>query len=187
MKVYISGGCKNGKSSYAEKLTQKMQKADAPLYYLATMIPKDKEDEARIARHQKDREGCGFETIEVGRDIVAAVKECNKHGTFLLDSVTALLANEMFKQNNGDIHEYSINSHAHIKITADLTELLIKLDNIVIISDFIYSDAFHYDDLTEAYRRSLAHIDIQIARLCDMVIELSFGNIITHKGTEIMH
>ena len=184
MKVYISGGCKNGKSSYAERLSQNIKKADTPLYYLATMIPKDEEDKERIKRHQQDREGCGFETVEVGCDIIVAIGKCDKHGTFLLDSVTALLANEMFNTNNGDISGFSINTDAYKKITSDLTEIISKLSNIIIISDYIYSDAFLYDDLTEAYRRGLAHIDKQIARLCDVVLEFCYGNVIIHKGTE---
>ena len=43
--------------------------AGAPLYYIATMIPHDHEDDARILRHRKERENWGFETIECGRDI----------------------------------------------------------------------------------------------------------------------
>ena len=42
---------------------------NVPLYYLATMIPVDDEDRARIKRHLKEREGWGFETIEQGQDI----------------------------------------------------------------------------------------------------------------------
>ena len=56
MKVYISGGCKNGKSMLAQNLAKKLA-GDAPMYYIATMIPHDKEDNARIAKHIEDRDG----------------------------------------------------------------------------------------------------------------------------------
>jgi len=157
------------------------------------MIPKDKEDESRIARHRQEREGCGFETIEAGRDIIEAVEKCDRKGIFLLDSVTALLANEMFSQNDVETPAdpikpaYYINTDAHIKVATDLKDILSKLSNIVIVSDFIYSDAFHYDDLTEAYRHGLAYIDRQAAGLCDVVLEICNGNRITHKGMELIN
>jgi adenosylcobinamide kinase/adenosylcobinamide-phosphate guanylyltransferase len=64
MNIFISGGCKNGKSMYAQKLAKKMaQEKNVPLYYLATMKPKDSEDNQRVLRHQQDREGWGFITL----------------------------------------------------------------------------------------------------------------------------
>ena len=180
VKIFISGGCKNGKSSHAQYLSKKMCEPHTPLYYLATMIPTDSEDEKRIKLHQHDREGWGFETIESGRDILAAIDKCDKSGTFLLDSVTALLANEMFASHG------QIMPDAYKKVSNDLTHLLKRLNNVVIVSDFIYSDAFLYDKLTEAYRRGLAYIDRQMAVICDVVIEACTGNYIIHKGEEAL-
>jgi len=181
MKVFISGGSKSGKSRYAERLAFKMRKADSPLYYLATMIPADNEDKKRINRHRKERADYGFETVESGLDITAAVEKCNQQGTFLLDSVTALLANAMF------LPDGNVDPEAHKKVTFQLIELLSEINNIVIVSDFIYSDAFLYNDLTEAYRRGLAHIDKKVAELSDAVIEVSAGVCIIHKGAGIIN
>ena len=45
MNIFISGGCKNGKSMYAQKLAKEMADARGrALYYIATMIPTDEED-----------------------------------------------------------------------------------------------------------------------------------------------
>ena len=57
MSTYISGGCKNGKSFYAQRVAQA---GGAPLYYVATMIPHDDEDRARIVRHRQARAGWGL-------------------------------------------------------------------------------------------------------------------------------
>ena len=65
MNVFISGGCKNGKSYYAQKLASDLAREQGkPLYYIATMIPRDEEDRARIRRHLAERDGWGFETLE---------------------------------------------------------------------------------------------------------------------------
>ena len=100
MNVFISGGCKNGKSMFAQEIARDMaREQEVPLYYLATMIPGDDEDRARIRRHIGEREGWGFTTIEQGRDILDALSQegVDSGGVFLLDSVTALLSNEMFR------------------------------------------------------------------------------------------
>ena len=93
MSTFISGGCKNGKSFYAQRIAKA---AGTPLYYIATMIPRDNEDEARIVRHRQERAGWGFETLECGADILSCLDRADPAGAFLLDSVTALLSNEMF-------------------------------------------------------------------------------------------
>jgi adenosylcobinamide kinase/adenosylcobinamide-phosphate guanylyltransferase len=57
--------------------------------------------------------------------------------------------------------------------------------DIVIVSDYIYSDAILYDELTDAYRRGLAYIDRTLAAVCDVVLEVAFGSITLHKGGEV--
>ena len=97
MNLFISGGCKNGKSFFAQEEAKKQaEEKGVPLYYLATMIPADDEDRARIKRHLAERDGWGFTTIEQGRNICGALEKGEPEGVFLLDSVTALLSNEMF-------------------------------------------------------------------------------------------
>lgn len=180
MIVFISGGCKNGKSTYAENIAVSLSKDARPIYYIATMLPVDDEDKVRIIRHRQSREGLGFETVECGKDIANIVNFCNMQETFLLDSVTALLANEMFSGNG------AINESAHIKVADELAIVLRSAENMVIVSDYIYSDAHIYDEYTEAYRKGLAFIDRQCAAVCDVVIEVSFSSLIFHKGQALL-
>ena len=181
MKIFISGGSKSGKSICAQQLSARMQRPGAPLYYLATMIPKDSEDEKRIIRHQQGRDGWGFETIEVENDIHRTVTDCDKRGTFLLDSVTALLANEMFTPDG------RVEPDAYKKIADDLTKISNRIDDMIIVSDYIYSDAFLYDELTDLYRQGLGFIGRKMATVCDVVLEASGGICVAHKGGEIFH
>ena len=179
--MFISGGSKSGKSMHAQLLAKKMRKPDKPLYYLATMIPADDEDQSRIERHRSEREGWGFITVEAGNDLPLAIRNCDNSGVFLLDSITALLANEMFTK------EGHFQESACKKVTDDLTGIICKVDNLAIVSDSINSDAFIYDSLTETFRRSLAEISRIVARICDVVIEVSAGIPIIHKGGELYH
>ena len=172
MHIYISGGCKNGKSHYAQRLAKALGR---PLYYVATMIPVDREDDARIARHVADRAGWGFETIECGRNILSAFDAADPKGSFLLDSVTALLANEMFAPDGFD-------PTAPERVAADLEAFLRRSANAVLVSDYIFGDAAIYDEMTEAYVAGLAHIDRRIAAASDVLLEVSAGRVICHKG-----
>ena len=176
MIVFITGGAKNGKSSLAQRLAVELS-GGGPRYYVATMIPVDEEDRERIRRHIADRDGMGFETVECGRDILSCLDKADKTGSFLLDSVTALLMNELFLPP-----DYSLDPEAGEKCAGELTELSRRVANIVLVSDYIYSDAARYDEVTEGYRRALAFIDRQLAAVSDVVLELSGGNIIVHKG-----
>jgi len=172
MSTFISGGCKNGKSFYAQRIAKE---SGTPLYYIATMIPHDCEDDARILRHQQERDGWGFETLECGMDILSCLDKADANGSFLLDSVTALLSNEMFALDG-------IHMEAHIKVAEELEEFVRRAPNTVLVSDYIYSDAMIYDELSEAYRRALAYVDKRLAKCCDNVIEVVNSQIILHKG-----
>lgn len=183
MNYFISGGCKNGKSYYAQQVARDMAEAKGlPLYYLATMIPTDEEDRARIRRHLSERDGWGFETIEQGTDICSCLcgttaegNAVNSDGVFLLDSVTALLQNEMFRADG------TVDLTAADRLEKELTKFAAKTGNTVFVSDYIYSDAYIYEDLTEEYRRGLAQLDRALANTCEQVVEVTYGFINEYK------
>ena len=176
MIVFITGGAKNGKSSFAQRLAVQLAHG-GPHYYIATMIPVDQEDRERIRRHVADREGLGFETLECGRGILSCLPKVDREGSFLLDSTTALLMNELFVPP-----DYHLDPEAGGRCAEELAEFAQSVANIVLVSDYIYSDAARYDHITEAYRRALAGIDRRLAAISDVVLELTAGNIVVHKG-----
>jgi adenosylcobinamide kinase/adenosylcobinamide-phosphate guanylyltransferase len=180
MNILISGGCKNGKSGLAQELASRLAKGGEK-YYVATMIPYDEEDRERINKHIIDRSGMGFETLEIGSDIGRCLGQ-GRNGTFLIDSVTALLTNEMFSEENG----WEPDPDAGKRCVDGLLDVANGAENAVFVTDYIYSDAIRYDDVTERYRASLAEIDRALAAVCDTVIELCAGNMIFHKGGPVL-
>ena len=175
MRIFFSGGCKNGKSTLAERSVKALA-GEGPLYYIATMIPHDEEDRERIRRHVASRAGMGFETLEQGTDVLRCLDRADVHGAYLLDSVTALLSNEMF------LPDGSMDRHAGKRLAGELTELARRVDNIVFVSDFIYSDSGLYDSFTEDYRAALAECDRALAAACDTVVEVFSTNPMIYKG-----
>ncbi len=181
MTVFVSGGAKNGKSSFAQDLAVKLAKGGKH-YYVATMIPSDAEDRERIRKHLDDRAGLDFETIECGRNILSCLDKAEKDATFLLDSVTALLMNELFP-NPAD---GKMDTDAACRCAEDLVIFAQSVGNAVFVSDFIYSDAACYDETTEVYRACLAAVDRRLAAVCETVVEAAAGNFIVRKGEALL-
>ena len=177
MTVFISGGAKNGKSTLAQNLTVALS-GGGKHYYVATMISTGAEDDERIRRHIADRDGMGFETVECFTNIKTCLGTANKDGAFLVDSVTALMQNAMFPVEKN--YEMDLAAAKHC---ADwLVEFAGTVRHAVFVSDYIYSDAQRYSESTEAYRKALADADRRLAAVCDMVVEVSAGQYIVHKG-----
>ena len=183
MNIYISGGCKNGKSTAAEDMAVALsERTGGKRYYVATMIPYDDEDRARVRKHVENRKHKGFQTIEQGRDIGALAAAEDGSGTYLIDSVTALLLNEMFTNDyNGEA-----DPEAPKRCIEGLRALMEKAANVICVSDYIFSDAVLYDEFTQTYRRMLAETDRKTTENCDAVIEYVSGIPVYYKGEGLL-
>jgi adenosylcobinamide kinase/adenosylcobinamide-phosphate guanylyltransferase len=176
LKILVIGGSKSGKSLLAQALAQKLH--SGRLFYIATMKPRDNEDLCRIKRHIAERDGCGFETIEQPEHINECIKQITAKDTILIDSLSTLLANEIFKANE-------INTDAYLNVSGQLKQLCDAVCNAVIVSDFIFSDATIFEHLTQSYLRGLSKINRNTAMNCDIVIEMNNSNCICHKGKDL--
>ena len=87
--VLILGGARSGKSRYALDL---VEKAAPSRLFVATASPGDAEMAERIKRHQAER-GEGWTTLEVERDLAAALGEARDGRAVLVDCLTLWLAN----------------------------------------------------------------------------------------------
>ena len=172
MTVFISGGAKNGKSTLAQDLAVAL---GDKRYYVATMISTGEEDNERIRRHIANRDGMGFETVECSKHVMSVA---DPEGTFLVDSVTALVQNSLFPIEKN----YEMDLDGLNRCAGELIQFARTVRHAVFVSDYIYSDAERYSVSTEMYRKCLAHIDRRLADVCDTVIEVSAGQLIIHKG-----
>ena len=177
MTALIVGGSKSGKSSLAQEIAVSLA-GSGPLYYLATMVPRDGEDRARIARHLEDRAGLGFVTVEQGKNLPGCLARANREGTFLLDSVTALLTNEFFPPER----DYAPDDHAGQRVGDDILSLARQVRHLVVVADDLFRDAARYDGTTESYRQALGGILCRLAEEAELVVEMTMGNPVVHKG-----
>jgi len=176
MTVFITGGVRSGKSGLAQDIALKL--SSGCHYYVATMIPTDDDDQDRIRKHLEDRSGLGFQTIEQGRGIENCLADLAPEATVLLDSVTALMMNELFVPEL----DYALDETAAQRVAQGLETIAKTVHNAVFVSDYLFSDAVRYDASTEHFRRGLGEIHQVLARICDTVLEVSSGQITLHKG-----
>jgi len=95
----ITGGARSGKSNYAEKLAKECSQSVA---YIATAIPFDSGMRDRIKKHKASRPK-EWTTIEQYEDIYKIVpKLAESHHVVLLDCVTIMVTNLMFKDTKVD-------------------------------------------------------------------------------------
>ena len=86
--------------------------------------------------------------------------------------------NELFRPENN----YEMDLAAAQRCAEELERFASMAGNVVFVSDYIYSDAQRYDEVTQTYRRLLADIDRRLAKVCDTVVEVSARQYILHKG-----
>ena len=171
MITFILGGVKGGKSMLAQFIAKRLsENSGGRLIYLATMLSGDEEDEKRIARHVKDRENWGFETVEESYSLADIVEHFSEKDVILLDSITAYVQNIVFRDPT------KINNITGEEIYAHIASLSNSVGNIVIVSDYIFSDAVQYNEEIETYKEILGCVHSLIARDSDVVIECAYSN-----------
>jgi adenosyl cobinamide kinase/adenosyl cobinamide phosphate guanylyltransferase len=90
MITLVLGGARSGKSEVAERLAAALA-GDGGVVYLATGEPTDDDMAARIAAH-RDRRPPEWRTVEVGGDLVDALRREDGGGVALVDSLGTWVA-----------------------------------------------------------------------------------------------
>lgn len=170
----ITGGSGSGKSAFAEGLlvSYRDKDTDAPLIYIATMVPYGEETKRKIIRHRGMRAGKGFQTLECYQNLKElAIPE---NSGILLECLSNLTANEMYM--DGGAKEDTKN--AVIEGIRHLTDLS---SHVVVVTNEVNSDINGYSQETKAYQKALGTVNVALAAMADRVTEVVYGIPITVK------
>ena len=159
MLVLITGGSGSGKSEFAENLTVSL---GGDRTYIATMENQSEDAAKRIEKHKKQRSSKGFKTVECFSD----VDKPDISGTAILECLTNLLANEMFSEKE---------ENPVSKIQRGISALLSRCENLVIVTDDIFSGGLDYDETTLEYIKNMGALNCLVAEKADEVYEVSCG------------
>ena len=172
MKKLVLGGCRSGKSRYAEQWV-----ADnfSDMVFVATLEARnDAEMDQRIALHRQSR-GIGWLTIEEPLDLVGVLAK-NETGSevFLVDCLTMWLTNMMMQ----DFSDEKIQEEV-----ARLCEAVANLDtSVVLVANEVGLGIVPESSLGRRFRDLAGWTNQQMARVCQQVVFLAAGLPLRLKG-----
>ncbi len=169
----VTGASASGKSAYAEDLLIHTKSAEK--YYIATMRPWGAEGAARVKKHRAMREGKGFQTIEAFHTLDAL--HLPGTGSLMLECMSNLLANEQFELGGTDEEILD-------RIQQGIQNLKAQTEDLIIVTNEIFSDGCRYDAETVRYIRLLGNLNIRMAEDADAVTEVVYGIPICRKGED---
>jgi adenosylcobinamide kinase/adenosylcobinamide-phosphate guanylyltransferase len=105
--VLVTGGCRSGKSAYAQKMAEGLPGRRA---FVATCPPVDEEMRARIRRHREARGRSGWHTIEEEADLAGVVRGAKGYEVLLIDCLTLWVNNLMYgaEQEGREVEEAEV-------------------------------------------------------------------------------
>lgn len=163
MLTLVTGGSGSGKSEFAENIAVSYKSKE--LIYIATMYPYDDESYKKIERHKIMRKNKNFKTVECFTNLESL--DIPPGSTVLLDCMSNLVANEMYNDNGAK--ELTVES-----IIKGIKKLKENTNNLVIVTNEVFSDGIEYDKETDRYLKNLGDINSIIGRLADEVIEVVY-------------
>ncbi len=204
----VIGGAASGKSAFAQRMIEEDYGAGSAspsvcptspvfedgetgeLIYLATMKTEDEESLLRVRRHLDMRDGRGYRTIELPRDIERA-QDLMRPGSFvLIEDMTNLCANEMF---SGDVIPSDDGGLGALsdKIVSGIEKLCAYCAEVVAVTGELCSDGAGYGrglqrhfetedgdssrDLTYDYLKLLSEVNYRLAKRAAYVAEIVCG------------
>lgn len=173
MFTLVVGGAASGKSEYAESLV--LLSPHRPRYYIATMEPFDGEGLARVEKHRRMRADKQFETVE--RYVNLPDLRLPKRGVALLECVGNLAANELYSSGGAGTVK-----GAWRAIVMGVQALLLQCEDLVVVSNEVFTGGMDYAEGTKDYMRVVAGVNHALAQYADQVCEVVCGLPQYYKG-----
>lgn len=167
--IFITGGARSGKSSFAERYAISRTKANSTsLQYIATSRRTDGEMMDRIKRHQSQREKSDvtWNTWEQPVDLDTLRSEFNRSDTVLLDCLTILLSNELFRyeerERRYDNQQYQ--KQLYGSILNAIISLSYQVDTLIVVSNDVLMEPISEDIGVKSYARLLGNLHQNIVK-----------------------
>jgi adenosylcobinamide kinase/adenosylcobinamide-phosphate guanylyltransferase len=177
--VLVLGGARSGKSTFAEQLAAKSNRA---VVYIATAQASDDDMRDRIARHRAARPSDWF-TLEEPLHIADAIHRATECGdVIILDCATTWLSNWLFAREDGvHLDEATITAQHYAGALAEIDALVQTLTTlsahktIIVVSNEVGSGIVPAYALGRVYRDVLGLVNQRLARAAQRVYLMIAG------------
>lgn len=174
--LYISGGARSGKSSYAE---QRALSLAGPHTYVATCPVLDEEMVARIELHRQRRAGDGWHTVEEPTNLATALSTIQDGGVVLVDCITLWINNLLYQ---ADINNKSLSENWIQTTTENLIDAARRGKHTVIfVSNELGMGIVPADALSRNYRDLVGRCNQVLAAHADEAVFMVSGLPLTLK------
>jgi adenosylcobinamide kinase/adenosylcobinamide-phosphate guanylyltransferase len=165
--IFISGGVRSGKSSFAEKTAMELtKKTQGNLHYIASGVAFDAEMKDRIKRHQQQRnEGeQQWETWEEPYFLHNLSTVFQPNDIVLFDCLTNLLNNRLFQTG-----ERLLDPSFHEEIKKSILEGILSIQKnchtLIVVSNEILNEPIFSSDLVLVYAKLLGRLNQQVVAM----------------------
>jgi adenosylcobinamide kinase/adenosylcobinamide-phosphate guanylyltransferase len=170
--VFVIGGCRSGKSTYAMQTAERVP-AEQKIF-IATCVPQDDEMKRRVARHQKERSQ-NWVTVEAPLNLPEAVLQNSRSGdVILVDCLTLWVSNLLME--TGD----------ESKIEETISQFINAIEKaagpIVLVSNEVGAGIVPENALARQYRDIIGRVNQDVAKTAGRVIWMVAGIPLTIKG-----
>lgn len=162
--IFISGGVRSGKSSFAEKIAMELtKKTQGNLHYIASGVAFDEEMKDRIIRHQQQRnEGeQQWKTWEEPYFLHNLSIVFQPNDIVLFDCLTNLLNNRLFQTE-----ERLMDRAFHEEIKKSVLEGILSIQKnchtLIVVSNEILNEPIYSSDLVLVYAKLLGRLNQQV-------------------------
>ena len=174
--IFILGGARSGKSTFAEKLAKDL---GTKVTYIATASAGDEEMEERIARHRQNRPS-SWNTIEASEQVDIAIREAGEDSeVIIVDCLTLLVTNELLKREFPENPSLSEIEEREKEILARISALIEQAERVdsytLLISNEVGSGLVPPYPLGRVYRDLLGKVNQLVAQSADQVYLLVAG------------
>ncbi|MEK5391576.1 bifunctional adenosylcobinamide kinase/adenosylcobinamide-phosphate guanylyltransferase [Margalitia sp. FSL K6-0131] len=184
--IFISGGVRSGKSSFAEKLAIEYAKQqNKQLNYLACGRASDTEMASRIQHHQETRRTSGlpWKNWECPVDIKGISPAFSKGDVVLLDCLTTLLNNELF-QSGSSWEQVAFQQNVYDTIMAGIDAIQEQCSVLIIVSNEVLNEELHKGELVYTYAKLLGHLHQSIIQQSAVAYLVDAGIPFLMKGEQ---
>ena len=171
--IFILGGARSGKSTYAQRLAKGSSKSVA---FIATAQAGDDEMSARITKHRADRPA-EWMTLEIQQGIAAYLKGHPAQAElYLLDCVTLLASNILFQYTEGEVtDEQKVTDAIKTEVEELLAYIRAQKADWIIVSNEVGLGLVPPYPLGRVYRDLLGMANQTLAAAADEVYMLMAG------------
>lgn len=174
--IFILGGARSGKSTFAVNLAKKMSKK---VVYLATAQAGDREMAQRINMHKNSRPSC-WRTIEEPIEITKALKAPLSEKVLILDCLTLYISNVLTAKEKVFRKGSYIQKNLEVKIINDIFSLIKRIKNFkkhifIIVSNEVGLGIVPTNPLARCFRDIAGRVNQILAQHSNEIYFLAAG------------